>query len=116
VLVSSASEVKISHSHSSVARLLISFKFVINPDYKSPETHHPNGNNHNFNIRDPDTLVSWNAVDEVLVPVTVDGTGVEEGNQCPICLDCPPSLAMITKCGHTFWYAPFHLSYCSLYF
>lgn len=51
-----------------------------------------------FNPKDhfnnPDTLVKWESVAQIIVPVSKPST-------CPICLS-PPTAARVTKCGHIF--------------
>ncbi|KAI7867724.1 hypothetical protein BDF14DRAFT_1881589 [Spinellus fusiger] len=57
-----------------------------------------------INLADPDKIIDWEAVEQVLVTATPPS--------CPICLS-PPVAARITKCGHTFCF-PCVLNYFAL--
>ncbi|KAJ3058940.1 hypothetical protein HK102_010238, partial [Quaeritorhiza haematococci] len=60
---------------------------------------------YSVNLVEPDIMVNWSDVVQVVMPVTKSPT-------CPICLH-PPTAAKITKCGHVFCY-PCVLHYLSL--
>ncbi|XP_056386214.1 RING finger protein 10 [Hyla sarda] len=54
-------------------------------------------NDYSVHFTDPDTLVSWDLVEQVRIPC-------HEVPSCPICL-YPPVAAKITRCGHIYCWA-----------
>ena len=66
------------------------FRFVI----------HPNANTSVLAYTNPDEVIPWEDVVEVVVRVTEYGH--VSPITCPICLDTP-SFPQVTQCGHIFW-------------
>lgn len=62
--------------------------------------------NYSAHLADPDTLVDWNLIEQVVLKTTSDVPS------CPICL-YPPKAAKITRCGHVFCW-PCILHYLAL--
>ena len=50
-----------------------------------------------------DSSIDWTSIEQVLIPVS-------DPPICPICLECPPCLPKMTRCGHLFcWTCIFQL-------
>jgi hypothetical protein len=62
--------------------------------------------NYNVHLADPDTLVDWDLIEQVVLKTTAAVPS------CPICL-YPPKAAKITRCGHVFCW-PCILHYLAL--
>lgn len=50
---------------------------------------------HGRQLANSDGSIDWKAVEQVLIPVS-------EPPICPICLECPPRIPKMTRCGHIF--------------